>query len=384
MKRFTWMAVLFAALFGSMNPLPLQAQTRIELAKHLSATASVPLSSVASSIRNIPLETTDDCLLSNELAVCCTATDIFVLDRQATAVYRFSINGKLQNRIGKQGQGPGEYIRPTSLYVDKETRTVFVLDGNNQKFYLYDFAGKFIRSFKMECFSYTMEKVGSDYVYANAFYDKQKQELVKMNAGGTLLKSLNSTYKAGKGISIEVPFFYAYRSKVYYKVPIDNRVYEVDADLKKHPVYQFELGSYTPNPEERQIVTRQNQGKVELQKGAVIIWDLSESDSHLLISYSFNKTSAMAVYEKQTGKISIPKTGEAYGWKDDLSQGPAVRFDSNTAGHRCSTEANQVVSLIYPSALDWDKYKQGSFAKTLQTMSEDDNPIIQIVTLKTR
>lgn len=365
-----------------LSATPLFAQTKIDLGKQIATTTSVPLSTVAQSIRHIPLETTDDCLLSNELNVCCTKEFIFVLDRQTKTVYRFSMEGKLLNRIGKQGQGPGEYILCMSLYVDTTRKTVFVLDSNSHKFYQYDYAGKFINSFKMDCFTYSMEKLGADYVYTNAFYNRDKKELFKMNASGTTLKSTNTPYPATKGMSIEVPFFYNYQSKVFYKVPIDNTVYEVTADLKKQPVYRFELGQYTPDPEERTLIIKGNQGTVRQAQGVVSITGMLENNSRLLVSYTYNKEEPMAVYDKQSGKIYIPKEGNQFGWKDDLGKGPAVKFSSSVASARVSTEPNQLVTLLFPNEIDWDKYKQGTFAQTLQSMSEDDNPIVQIVTLK--
>ena len=67
-------------------------------------------------IEFVPLEITDDCLLSNHLkTIVVTSKDIIVYDYEGC--YRFDRSGKFLNKIGSRGQGPGEYMVHTTFRV---------------------------------------------------------------------------------------------------------------------------------------------------------------------------------------------------------------------------------------------------------------------------
>jgi hypothetical protein len=76
------------------------------------------LSEYASEIKNIPLETTDESLLSDELQVCYTGQYIFVSDMKTATFFRFDAEGKYLNKIGRKGQGPGEYTNALFFRAD--------------------------------------------------------------------------------------------------------------------------------------------------------------------------------------------------------------------------------------------------------------------------
>lgn len=71
----------------------------------------VGLSEVADSLRYIPLETTDSCLIGSVDKLLLTEAGRFVVvDKEiAASVYVFDADGRFLNRIGRHGQGPGEY-----------------------------------------------------------------------------------------------------------------------------------------------------------------------------------------------------------------------------------------------------------------------------------
>ncbi len=67
-----------------------------------------PLSLIADDIEFIPLETTDECLFGSELVqIIILGDNLFVADYDQ--LVRFDTKGKIRNKIGRRGQGPGEY-----------------------------------------------------------------------------------------------------------------------------------------------------------------------------------------------------------------------------------------------------------------------------------
>lgn len=61
------------------------------------------------SIEIIPLETTEECLISRVDRIEFYKDKIFILDRSNTKVFVFTSEGKYLKSIGTQGLGPGEY-----------------------------------------------------------------------------------------------------------------------------------------------------------------------------------------------------------------------------------------------------------------------------------
>lgn len=77
-----------------------------------------------------------------------------------TAVHRISVfntEGTLLKRIGKRGDGDGEFNYPTSMWIDNEG-TVYIIDAMNYRVQLFNKEGEFISSFGKQgnatgCFS---------------------------------------------------------------------------------------------------------------------------------------------------------------------------------------------------------------------------------------
>ena len=131
---------LWSALSGLYSQV-----TNIPLYKNLSY-KECNVSDYASSIRYVPLETKDECLLNEELQVIVSSQYIFIHDFLADKVYRFDANnGKFLNTIGKRGQGPGEYQKLFGIYVDDVYRKCYLMDSYANKIYIYDYNGKYVK-----------------------------------------------------------------------------------------------------------------------------------------------------------------------------------------------------------------------------------------------
>ena len=97
----------------------LTAQIRINIYDQRDHYEKVNLSEVADSIVYIPLETTDSCLLSDELQIFYGKDAIFVGDQKNERFYRFDKHGSFLNTIGQKGEGPADYTSALNFYVDE-------------------------------------------------------------------------------------------------------------------------------------------------------------------------------------------------------------------------------------------------------------------------
>lgn len=77
--------------------------------------------------------------------------NIFVLDWGDVDIKVFSPDGRLLRKIGKKGQGPGEFDTPAQFVLAVDGR-IFLLSGRQHQIVTLDGAGKYLSSFKVDGF----------------------------------------------------------------------------------------------------------------------------------------------------------------------------------------------------------------------------------------
>jgi len=73
---------------------------------------------------------------------------IYVADMGNFRVQKFDNSGKYIMTIGREGQGPGEFVRPTIVRVDEKTKEIYVKDASIF-IEIFDKDGNYIRSIKL-------------------------------------------------------------------------------------------------------------------------------------------------------------------------------------------------------------------------------------------
>jgi hypothetical protein len=120
--------------FALKNP-----QTRIVNIDSLKNEGMINLSSVFKRVKTIILETNKDALIGDINSVQVFGDKIYILDKEnAKSIFVFNKSGKFLQRIGKVGQGPGEYIYPTDFTIDTKNKFIYVLDNSAHKVLKFD------------------------------------------------------------------------------------------------------------------------------------------------------------------------------------------------------------------------------------------------------
>ena len=102
-------------------------------------------------IKTIILETDESCLIGAISKMRVFDSYIFILDVRSRCVYMFDKEGRFVRKIGRNGQGPGEYVSPNDFTIDIENKTVYILDAQLQRINKYDvLTGKFIYAINLE------------------------------------------------------------------------------------------------------------------------------------------------------------------------------------------------------------------------------------------
>ena len=112
--------------------------------------AFLPYSSVFKNVRTIILETNTDCLIGriDELQV--LDGYLYILDKSAAkSLLVFDMEGRFIRKIGRMGQGPGEYFSLGDFTIDAENGFVFLLDFG-LRIHKYRLDGKFIRTIEYQ------------------------------------------------------------------------------------------------------------------------------------------------------------------------------------------------------------------------------------------
>ena len=116
----------------------------INLSEDVSTVPSLLLSEVAEKLEIVPLEMTDESVLSDITEMQVTDHNIWIDHGREFSIYRFSRTGKFLNKIGSIGQGPGEYTNYSTFLVDEDKKEVYII-ANTNGVLAYDFEGNFKR-----------------------------------------------------------------------------------------------------------------------------------------------------------------------------------------------------------------------------------------------
>lgn len=145
MTKYILLLIVFvASLTGcTEKKISVGKQPVINLSDNVEEVTSLPLSDAAARMEIVPLELTDSSLIAEVTDVQVTEHNIWVRSSKSQSIFRFSREGKFLNKVGRIGQGPGEYSYLSSFMVDDGRREVY-LTTISTGVYAYDFNGLLI------------------------------------------------------------------------------------------------------------------------------------------------------------------------------------------------------------------------------------------------
>ena len=133
--------------------------------------------------------------------------NICALDRKELVVYVFSAEVRFLKKMGKSGEGPGEFRRPCSIYIDSKG-LIYVLDDINRRIEIFNEKADYVRSIKIANFpggqsrNIVVDKNGEFYI--SGFYRASNITyiLAKFSSAGELLKYISLPKKEYAGIEL--------------------------------------------------------------------------------------------------------------------------------------------------------------------------------------
>jgi len=182
---------------------------------------SIFISDIFKKVKIIPLETTEESLISS-LDIMQVHNDmIYIFDSKLKRLSVFNSNGEFQGTIGRIGGGPGEYSNLRDFTIDTENNEIYLLDGMSKKIYKYRLSdGQFINSINIIAdnhrVSYIQYKDGKMYydlvpyeVSGKDTYMLQRLDIKTNEIDGSLVNSFDYNKGWNGPISRRGSFFFS-------------------------------------------------------------------------------------------------------------------------------------------------------------------------------
>lgn len=116
--------------------------------------------------------------------------NIYILDAGNHRVQKFDKNGNYLQTIGRKGQGPGEFVGPSNVFINSQDN-LYVSEG--RRIQIFNSSGNFMKSIPLEnaISDFYVDSRGN--IFANASWrneEGRKRVIVKINSEGKIIKTI--------------------------------------------------------------------------------------------------------------------------------------------------------------------------------------------------
>ena len=348
-----------------------------------------------SKIEFIPLETKSECLISDIICIQYREPFFFILDRR-NKLFVFEKNGRFKAQIGSEGQGPQEYIKISSFFIDVAKQYVVITDDYKNVLLSYDFNGNFKQKTDMPSnlirlvdkstllknnrliFNYGVFINELSYNNGNMAYrliDTENMKVLDEKSYNPIRPTTHTMYplsthpitETDKGANFIMPIcdtiFSCNNEKFIPEYVIEHKQKMVPKDK-----YILDEGPY-----ESLAIKFEKNGYFSGFNG------IYETDNHILLTYfcSYFNACFLANKKKQEGRYLL------LGEMDENSKNmPLFReiFSCDKKSFVCAV--NMYTAAHYKNVLKKNR-NEGlkQFKNIIESLEEDDNPVLIIYTL---
>ena len=346
-------------------------------------------SSLFKKVSIIPLETNEDCLIGYISKIKIVDQHIFVLDsHKARCLFVFNKEGKFIRKIGKTGNGPGEYNTPTDFTIDRDNQIVYVLDNDLQRINKYDLAtGRFInaitlekgvRSHQIELFKGILYADASfnnhsddNYLFRSIEESSGKEEshflnVIEYNKGFSANIIYNTFYMRENGNIIFVQLFMDHiieisKDSVFSLIELNGSDFFTSEDIK-----QIMGGGVTQYSEGIRMLNKYHSIHSFIEKGDIILFDMKQGRFlHKLL------------FDKKTNELFVIKNlRDDLLLKDNISAIMPTIGCYDQDGVYCYLEDSYLTSKYRTLAKAGGLSPETDRLEDLKNLAEEANPII--------
>jgi hypothetical protein len=373
MKYLIYIFIVFTIAYSCKHTVT-DTEKDIDIAACFRNDRKTDISEISLHINYIQLETSMESLIGETRQIKIKNGNIFILDRTPT-ILMFDMSGKFIRKIGRIGQGPGEYITIFDFLVSDSA--IYTMDRTQLKIIKYDLNGRVLLEERMmsqpDKFAVLNDSlIAAQYNYPEFVYNNDYRVSIYTENLNKTTDFLVSKYKIDQSqvgsIATHMRSFFQNvndtltfwecRNDIIYKIVNEKTIIE-----KYYLKYENKL-----LPQDG--YTNRISGKNEISK-------VMESTNYLFLTGSYNGKFGQVVYLKNE------KTGFNIGNSFANEKGPAVFGDNLTEDNKLLTVFH---AYNFKKQMEKDKISLEQMDENLQeiikTCDFDDNPCIMIATLK--
>lgn len=246
-------------------------------------------------------DTRDESLIGRVGKLECVDSLFFIKDDKRRLIHKYDDKGNYLSSIGKVGNGPGEYIGLSDFSVDRNKRTLFILDKTGRKILVYDFEGHFLYKMSIEVMAnkicvmnggYALYTSGSDYFtdkkeafgYNLFFYDEANKLCSKFFPYkpkiDDVIQERNFDYNVDDSILL-------------YHQSVCDTVY-LFKSMDVHQKLKIDFGSYSL-PFDK--ITSENFKEYRSRSNYAVITSVLYTQDYLLVNYVFKNRARCFIYD---------------------------------------------------------------------------------------
>lgn len=359
----------------------------INLVQIAEETGSILLSEQAKEISYIRLETTPNCVISQPVFII-RKEKVFVLDLKNEKMYLFNTSGDFIRQISSKGKGPQEYIGGRDMHVSSNGDTIHLLSTPMRTIYRFTDSGEKIGATKIPYTSWKLAPLQNGnyfiltpYGYSHPdsaqflFYIQDKDGRVMFKDHTTPNVTFNGIFDLGN--------FYSTPLNTLVQHPYSDSVYKLSEVGKMKPCYVLDFGKYkTP----KELFSDKNKYREVVTEYAYWI-SLVETEKAVFTSFYNRRVKRTGIYslnEKAGSRLKITNGALL----NDIDGGPDF-WPRKSDGEKMIYSFIQPLKLIedyqngdFENKSFNDKKAREKFINLVKDLKESDNPIIMVVKLK--
>jgi len=384
---------LFLFFLCSLSIMAQEQVFVIDIDNQKSNAGSLKMSDLFSDIRYIPLEFNEKYPIGNINDIEITPEYMFIncISTKGQSILKYSLDGKFIEMIGSRGQGPGEYLNGSEMEIDTKNKLMYIRVNFINSIHIYDYIkNKYLRSLKVEDAVRRIKLLNQDFFWSDGDnylrYTPQYYAWRAIDRNGKIVKTQKSFYftknqpsKKPQGVESPNTLLWKHGTGFSYMEMKTDSVFQFDLNFKTYPRFKIKLNT------------------LQQQRGFCFLY---ETPKRLIVrAYDIEtKLYYDGYYDKSKQKyfsykpVIIPeKPYDFIGIANDFDGGypfplftNCIHFDDSKwyASLLPFKLKEYVKSAEFKKSTAITPDKKEAFRKMVNSLQDDDDPVIVIATLK--
>jgi len=345
----------------------------------------MPLSDFADDIFYIPLDPSIVIGNINKLVV---TDSCFFISTIKSELLVFDRSGKFKNKIGKIGNGPGEYRYSNNFAIDRKSRLIYLLD--QKRVIVYSFNGDYVRDFSISKYGGDIQDIsildGKIYLFEFISFGQAKYDWLVLNTqGDSVTSKVNSVplFKTNEGGTGSA---FSSGSEIIYQNLYNDTIFGIN-DSSFHAAYLFAKAPF-----------RLPLNDVGKETAGFNILGMVKTPDRLWLTYFWKDSFFTSFFDSKNQKLIVLNKAVEI---DYLGGGPGITNDLDGGMAFVpiylarTTKSQFLVSWIYTYEIkthvasesfknSTPKYpvKKNEYEKLANHLTGNDNPVLRFAKLK--